>query len=303
MNRQKELERKLSMMNAPPTPAGLAARLKRDIPPHLELQPRPRRTAGGWPSLLMRVAALLVLAAGGGTLGYRYFWAMPTAAPQTLASHNMSPRAPHWNSYETARIYLTRGNIPPASAINLDELLDTFNYADPVRDSTALYAEATENPFVPEPQSYLLLVGARGAQPGTAEAKNRIVVSFDSGTVAAHEAIHGSEAELYAVRLAGGGNAEDIVATLSLRQQAFERRTVRRRDLGSGWSQAPRGVKLAAVVAMWGEVLKQTETGRRIDVSALAARAAEVSREFQQDAKVNELARLIETTRRLQGVS
>jgi hypothetical protein len=301
MNRQKELERKLSMMKAPPPPAGLADRLKRDIPPHLELLPRPRGGDGGWLPVVMRFAALVVLAIGGGVFAYRYFWAMPTAAPNSLAVKSMSPRPPHWNSYEVARGYLTRGDIPPASAINLNELMDTFNYADPVRDSSVLYAEATENPFVPEPESYLLLVGTRSAQ--ASPAKNRIAVAFDAGKVAAQQAIGGSETQLYAVRLAGEGEAEDVVATLTLRENAAEVRTVRRRDLGSGWSQAPRGVKLAAVVAMWGEVLKQTETGRRIDVSALAARAAEVSHEFQQDAKVNELARLIETTRRLQGVS
>jgi hypothetical protein len=301
MTTQKELERKLSTMTAPPPPPGLAARLKRDIPANLDLQPRPRRLAPGWGNVLMRLAALVVLAVGVGALGYRYFSAMPTAAPHSLAATNMSPRAPHWNSYEVARHYLTRGDIPPAAAINLNDLMDTFNYADPVRDSSVLYAEATENPFVSEPRSYLLLVGARNLPAAAAD--SRIVVAFDDLRVDSHAPISGSEAELYAVRLGAGLKADDVVARLTLEQNSAEVRTVRRRDLDSAWDHAPRGVKLAAVVAMWGEVLRQSDTGRRIDVNALSARAAEVSREFQQDARIGELARLIETTRRLQGVS
>jgi len=69
--------------------------------------------------------------------------------------------------------------------------------------------------------------------------------------------------------------------------------TVTVAELDRGWSEAPRALRLASVVAELGELLKHSYWAKEGDLDGLFRRAQAVSAEYPGDLRVAELATLV----------
>lgn len=76
-------------------------------------------------------------------------------------------------SYTVARRYIADGNLPPSSAIRVEEFLNYFHYGDraPARDDFALYAEGAPWPFPRGDRYHAVRFGIRAREVSMAERK------------------------------------------------------------------------------------------------------------------------------------
>ncbi len=126
--------------------------------------------------------------------------------------------------------------------------------------------------------------------------------SVDAGEIGAGHSV----TALYEIKLQPGAPAGLPAATLRLRwrpagEEEFEEeaRTVRLADLARSWESAPRGLKLASIVAEFAEILRRSYWAKDGDLRDLFRRAQRVSPAFPGDPRVAELANLIGRAARL----
>ncbi|MDX1501594.1 MAG: von Willebrand factor type A domain-containing protein [Thermoanaerobaculia bacterium] len=127
--------------------------------------------------------------------------------------------------------------------------------------------------------------------------------TVDAGEIGAG---HGVTA-LYEVKLAEEVRRRDILATLRLRWRSVAsgrveetEHAIRVGEIAASWEQAPRELKLAAVVAELGEILKGSYWAREGDLDDLFARAQRLAAvEYEGDLAVAELAALVGRAARL----
>ncbi|MGH9317486.1 MAG: vWA domain-containing protein, partial [Thermoanaerobaculia bacterium] len=110
---------------------------------------------------------------------------------------------------------------------------------------------------------------------------------------------------LYEIKLADGASSGKV-ATLRLRYRTAQakkfvevERTVRLSQFGDSWDRAPRGLRLAALVAEFAEILKHSYWAKDSSLAELLVRARRVADEFPVDEKVAELVSLVEKAVRL----
>ena len=105
---------------------------------------------------------------------------------------------------------------------------------------------------------------------------------------------------LYEIKLAEGASS-GTAATIHLRYRSADTKKIveveqafRVSQFAASWSVAPRGLRLAALVAEFAEVLKHSYWAKGTDLADLAQRARRIERDFPGDARVAEFAGLVE---------
>ena len=105
---------------------------------------------------------------------------------------------------------------------------------------------------------------------------------------------------LYEIKLAEGASS-GTAATIHLRYRSADTKKIveveqafRVSQFAASWSVAPRGLRLAALVAEFAEVLKHSYWAKGTDLADLAGRARRMERDFPGDARVAEFAGLVE---------
>lgn len=118
----------------------------------------------------------------------------------------------------------------------------------------------------------------------------------DAGEVGAGHTV----TALYEIKLHPAASRRSPAATLRLRYRSRATgevvetaRVLRLGEFAASWESAPRALRLAAVVAELGEVLKGSYWAREADPKVLLAAAQRVSAEYAGDAEVAELAGLV----------
>ncbi len=235
-------------------------------------------------------------------------------------------------SYNEVRRYLRQGQMPPAEAVRVEELVNAFDYGDrpPAEGPVALVVEGAPDPWAPVPGGRHVLVRftvvARegGLPPGAraeVEVDPRSVVRWrrlgaaSSGgagatlhappvradTLAGQGAVHAVSA-VYALELKPGVSEGATVAMLQLRWRPAAggelqqvQRPLKRGELASRWEAAGRGFRLATVVGRFAELLRGAPQGERAgaELGELRKRAAAVG----GDAQVKELVDWIDKAR------
>ncbi|MDX1645397.1 MAG: von Willebrand factor type A domain-containing protein, partial [Thermoanaerobaculia bacterium] len=128
--------------------------------------------------------------------------------------------------------------------------------------------------------------------------------SVDAGEIGAGHTV----TALYEIKLAEEVPPKATLATVRLRHHSVERgevvetaETIRRRDLAASWDVADPGLRLAAVVAEFAEILRRSYWAKDGDLDALFAEAQRLSAAFPGDLEVAELVTLIGRAARLDG--
>lgn len=120
--------------------------------------------------------------------------------------------------------------------------------------------------------------------------------SVDAGEIGAgHEVT-----ALYEIKLAEGARS-GTAATIRLRYRSVETKKVvevaqplRVSQFSPSWGVAPRGLRLATLVAEFGEILKHSYWAKNADLADLARQARRTSEDFPGDARVAEFVDLVE---------
>jgi len=149
-------------------------------------------------------------------------------------------------------------------------------------------------------QSYRLL-GYENRDVADRDFRNDAV---DAGEIGAGHQV----TALYEVKLREGAPQRGDLATLRLRYRSRESGRIvedaaglGRQDLARSWSEAPRGLRVAAVVAEFAERLRGSYWARGTSLRELAAAARDVGRLGPWDSRLAELTELIEIAARLEG--
>lgn len=142
--RKADLQRKLAMMEVPKPPAGLADRIKNDIPADLGATTAKATRRGGF---AMRIAASLIIVVSSVYVGTRLMWnkgtRMETASPMAAASNEIAAKG---NAAAPQRVAeATAPSTPPASRV--DAIAPAGN-----RPATQV-AEAPPRPAAAAPQT------------------------------------------------------------------------------------------------------------------------------------------------------
>ncbi len=126
--------------------------------------------------------------------------------------------------------------------------------------------------------------------------------TVDAGEIGAGHTV----TALYEIKLAEGASRRGALGEVRLRYRSIEAGRViedslelRRTLLARSWSAAPPSLRLAAVAAELGELVKRSYWAKDADPQALLRRAEEVAREHPRDADAAELERLVRQAVRL----
>ncbi len=128
--------------------------------------------------------------------------------------------------------------------------------------------------------------------------------TVDAGEVGAG---HGVTA-LYEVKLRPGAPAGRVAATLRLRYLSVASgrveevtKSITAGELAGSWEAAPRSLRLASVVAEFGEILEGSYWARQGDLDDLFQRAQKLAAEYPGDLEVSELTTLVGKAARSAG--
>ncbi len=127
--------------------------------------------------------------------------------------------------------------------------------------------------------------------------------TVDAGEIGAGHSV----TALYEIKLKEDAPRQATAATLRLRYRSKETGRVvelehelRLSDFAATWDSAPRGLKLASVVAEFAETLKGNYWAKDGDLGELLRRARRLSTEFIGDERTAEFVSLVEKTERLE---
>jgi Ca-activated chloride channel homolog len=105
---------------------------------------------------------------------------------------------------------------------------------------------------------------------------------------------------IYEIKLAEGAGS-GTAATIHLRYRSADTKKIveveqplRVSQFAASWSVAPRGLRLAGLVAEFAEILRHSYWAKGADLPDLARRARRIERDFPGDARVAEFAGLVE---------
>lgn len=236
---------------------------------------------------------------------------------------------------------LQEGRVP-AATVSGEQLLDAFDYRDPLPapgEDFALRLEGAASPWAAVERTYLLRVAVRArgevddaGAPVAREAHARLALDaryVERWRLVGHEVSPAAELPFRADRLGGAavwpGQAVTAVYEVTLRSQvtpaspvavlrlrwhpsaggrAHEReRVLRAADLAPTWERGSRELRLAAVVARFGELLQRPAGEAGSELAELALHSGRLVREWPEQRRVGELSRLVARARDLhQGV-
>lgn len=240
-------------------------------------------------------------------------------------------------SWDLVRASLRRGELPPAAAVRVEEVVNALDDGGPPPEQGEAFrvtAEGAPSPFALRAGDRLLRFGIRARTTGTAgpvAEEARVQVDFDPRVVASwrllgyenrdledHRYRHEAEVDageigvghavtaLYEVRLVGEPPPGRALAHLELRYRVpgsdrFSEieRTLRVADLAPTWEEAPPSLRLAAIAAELAEQLRGGEWTEGTDLADVAARAVAVAAERPGDERAAELADLAARAARL----
>lgn len=213
-------------------------------------------------------------------------------------------------NFHRIRAMLESGGRPPASAVDVEALVNYFAGPPAKRPNRGVRLDVEASPAAIEAEGdHAILRFSIDTPPANGTdavvASNaRIDIVFNEQVVANAKRVGGSEplaaaavlrhgvsvTGLYALELRPNLHAKHLVATVRLHYTANGRketitRHVRGRDLEKSWQRASRRHRLASLGAVWGETLKGTVPG--FDV---ARRAEELATQDPKDARAKELA-------------
>ena len=113
---------------------------------------------------------------------------------------------------------------------------------------------------------------------------------------------------LYELRLAPGLEASDTLGEVRLRWREAGtrdvselRQVVRAGDVSAGWSDTRLRFRLAATVAAFAEVLRESPWAADIRLGDVADEARALAGAFEDDPQVTELAELVDWAHRIRG--
>lgn len=237
-------------------------------------------------------------------------------------------------SYTHVKRSLEAGTLPAPAAVRVEELVNYFDRDGraPVTGDFAISTEGAPVPLSDENDRMLLRIAVRARS--TSRAGENVVASaakasveFDPGVVAAYRLIgydgrspapagrtNGTEipvghtvVALYEIKLHEPLEQKDRVATVSLHYKKISGRgkestiahDVRSADFTEKWDSASSDLKLASLVAKWGEVLKNSSWARSIDPAALLQKARLLSSQYANNRAITEFVSLTATTAKL----
>ncbi|HUO85170.1 MAG TPA: von Willebrand factor type A domain-containing protein [Thermoanaerobaculia bacterium] len=241
-------------------------------------------------------------------------------------SANRIPLRIEGDSYERVRRALQASTLPSPDDVRIEEILNHFAYGDiaPRSSDFAIYAEGGPAPFTPGSRVRLLRIGirARSSSESGLVARNATAsVDFNPLVVSLYRRIGGigngggfplpaeirtgqQVSVLYEIKLQPDSPADQPLATVHLRYQSVsgERRTidvdhaVELESFSRNWRTAADGLRTAAVLAAWGEVLARTDQGSEIILEDLLTAARSLEPRWNSPAMMEELRSLIERT-------
>lgn len=228
-------------------------------------------------------------------------------------------------SWEIARQWLERDQIPPSDQIEVEELVNAIDYGDrrPRWEVFEIIAEGAPAPFFVGRRYRMLRIGVQGRdgdEPLVAE-DAEISVDFNPEIVSLSRLVGWEHDDresdlarsippdhavtvLYEIRLQPDPDSEEPLAIIRLRyrptrngEEKVLEQSLWRESFSRNWRTSPRGVRVATIVAMWGELLKQSDRGRRIPLFELAALAEELENLEEMDpARIEQLRWMIART-------
>jgi hypothetical protein len=234
------------------------------------------------------------------------------------------------DTWDNVRRSLDAGQLPPRASVDVERLVDAFDYGDRAATpgEVVLVAEGSRVPWASG--LHLLRVGvaagrptggasgqevARGANvqvafdPRYVRLARRVGFSGSAPSAGADLASGESATALWEVQLQPDTPPHATVAVVTVRWRpaagggpAVSEEEVLAGALDPQWSDARRSVRLAAVAARFGELLRGTPD-RGGDLSELAEHAAALAREWPEQPRVAELATLIARARDLRAGS
>jgi Ca-activated chloride channel family protein len=126
--------------------------------------------------------------------------------------------------------------------------------------------------------------------------------TVDAGEIGAGHSV----TALYEIKLKEDASRQGTAATVRLRYRSKETGRVvelehdlRLSDFAPSWDSAPRGLKLASLVAEFAEVLKGNYWAKEGDLAEVLSRARRLSPELAADERSAELVSLVESAERL----
>ncbi len=234
-------------------------------------------------------------------------------------------------SWQVVRQALQTGALPPPGQVRVEQLINAFEYHErpPWRGDFRVEYEGGPNPFLLGSRHLMVRIGihardiptSAGLAPIVARdvraevefnprvvSSYRLIASGSSGVPPATVVRSGDHVTvLYQIKLqpdvrgsaplgelrihyrpADGGGGE-MTATTRLVTGGFSR----------NWRTSSPELRLAIVVAAWGEALRRTDRGARVNLGELVARAAELEAGEDKPEKIRTLQNLIDTTREL----
>lgn len=237
-------------------------------------------------------------------------------------------------SYVHVKRALEAGTLPAPAAVRVEELVNHFDRDGraPVTGDFAISTEGAPVPLSDENDRMLLRIAVRARS--TSKAGENVVASaakasveFDPDVVAAYRLIgyddrseasagrtNGTEipvghtvVALYEIKLHQPLEQKDRIATVSLHYKKTSGRgkestiahDVRSADFTEKWDSASSDLKLASLVAKWGEVLKNSSWARSIDPAVLLQKARLLSSQYANNRAMTEFVSLTATTARL----
>ncbi|MEO8217596.1 MAG: von Willebrand factor type A domain-containing protein [Acidobacteriota bacterium] len=241
------------------------------------------------------------------------------AAASTVSSFSFDGTS---GSYELIRSALIgRNELPSPQVVRVGEVVNHFEYGDESarRSELVVHAEGTPDPLLKRPDTIVIRIAIRGRSQLPAGASVRVEFNPDAvtrfrligynqtsrdGEGAPEIGTGPSVTALYEVQLRNASLRSADLAKIRVRyasagdsrQTNEAERSIAMSDIAQNWQSASPRLKLAVLVADWAEVLRRSSYGLAIDPEQLAARAEQLSSDFDGEAGVNDFLVLVKRT-------